>query len=324
LPGEFAGASLKQRMWTLAELAAETVARGIAESIAAGSVGRFLREADLRPHRIRGWLNTKRDEQFDEKCQGVCEAYRRAPARAAAGIETPSIDDMTGLQALERAAPTLPMRPGRAELREDEYIRHGTLTLIAALDVVTGKVTYRIGPSRTEQNFAQYLAELLAQRNDDSRWHLIMDNLNIHCSAAVVRLISAACGIDSDLGVKAKHGVLESMAARTRCMCDRALLLHLLGDAPHRVDGLAHALPVRHQPPHRLPLHAQACLVAQPDRDVVIHPRALQPFFLSAAVKNADSSDRFSPPPARATSRTRALQALWFSCPAHGLRAATP
>jgi hypothetical protein len=121
--------------WTQAELAAETVSRGIAESISAGSVGRFLREADLKPHRIRGWLNTPRDEQFDERCQDVCEAYRLAPERAAAGIETRSIDEMTGVQALERAAPTLPMRPGSAELREYEYIRHGTLTLIAAFDV---------------------------------------------------------------------------------------------------------------------------------------------------------------------------------------------
>jgi hypothetical protein len=127
-----------------------------------------------------------------ETCQDVCEAYRLAPARAAAGSETRSIDEMTGVQALERAAPTLPMRPGRAELREYEYVRYGALTLIAAFDVVTGKVIYRIGPTRTEQDFAPCLAELFAQRDDDTRWHLIIDNLNIHCSEAVVRLVAAA------------------------------------------------------------------------------------------------------------------------------------
>ena len=96
------------------------------------------------------------------------------------------------MQAIERAAATLPMRPGRVERYEFEYIRHGTLTLIAAFDVVTGQVTYRIGPTRTEQDFAEYLADLLAQRNDTTRWHLIMDNLNIHCSEAVVRLVAEA------------------------------------------------------------------------------------------------------------------------------------
>jgi hypothetical protein len=60
------------------------------------------------------------------------------------------IDEMTGVQARERAAPTLPMRPGRAEWRECECVRHGTLTLIAAFDVVIGKVPCRIGPTRTD------------------------------------------------------------------------------------------------------------------------------------------------------------------------------
>ncbi len=72
---------------------------------------------------------------------------------------------MTGVQALERAAPTLPMRPGRAERREFEDIRHGTLTLIASFDVATGQVTYRLGPTLTEADFALWLAELIAGRH---------------------------------------------------------------------------------------------------------------------------------------------------------------
>jgi hypothetical protein len=151
--------------WTHAALAAEAMQRGIVAEISAHSIGRFLREVDLKPHRTRGWINSPRDAKFEEKCRDVCETYRLAPERAAAGIETHSIDEMTGVQALERAAPTLPTRPGRTERREFEYIRHGTLTLIAAFNVVTGQVTYRLGPTRTEVDFAQWLAELLASRS---------------------------------------------------------------------------------------------------------------------------------------------------------------
>ena len=78
---------------------------------------------------MREWLDAKPDPQFAEKCHDIYQTYRLAPERAAAGIPTFSIDEMTDIQALERIAPTLPVRPGRVERREFEYTRHGTCTL---------------------------------------------------------------------------------------------------------------------------------------------------------------------------------------------------
>src|SRR5215207_4337404 len=92
-----------------------------------GTRGGCFHDSDLKPHQIRSWLTPPDDEpQREEKIFEVCEVYRAAPARAAQGERTVSTDEMTGVQALERAAPGLPLVPGKVERREFAYIRHGT------------------------------------------------------------------------------------------------------------------------------------------------------------------------------------------------------
>jgi transposase len=191
--------------WTNAELADEARKQGIVPSISAAQVGRYLREAELQPHRSKYWLNTKETDpaQFQAKVEEVCDCYRDAPRLyAEEATHTVCTDEMTGIQALERIAATLPLGRGRTECREFEYERHGTLTLIGNFHVVTGTlVAPSLGPTRTEADFVRHVAQTVAT-DPEASWVFVVDNLNIHASETLVHWVSQVGSIDEELGKK--------------------------------------------------------------------------------------------------------------------------
>ncbi len=143
------------------------------------------------------------------------------------GVHLVSTDEKTGIQALERAAPTKPMRPGvagqasRVERQEYEYIRHGTQCLIANFEVATGKqIAPSIGATRTEENFVAHIRQTVNTAPNDE-WIFILDQLNTHQSAGLVEWVAQAIGFKESLGEKGKTGILESMSTRAEFLTNK-------------------------------------------------------------------------------------------------------
>jgi transposase len=210
--------------WTHAELAAEVQQRGIVAAISSRHLGRLLNEADLKPHRIRYWLNAKEkdDPTFLVNVEMVCTTYAQAPQLYEHfHTHTISTDEMTGIQALERIAPTKPTKPGQEARLEFEYRRWGTQTLIANFHVVTGEVIApTVQDTRTEVDFVKHVKTTVAT-DPRANWVIVTDQLNIHLSEGLVRLVARACGIaEETLGKKGQRGVLKSVATRKKFLMD--------------------------------------------------------------------------------------------------------
>jgi len=136
------------------------------------------------------------------------------------GTHVVSSDEKTGIQALERKHPTLPPRPGLYERIEFEYIRHGTLCLMANWDVAKGRVREAtIGATRTEVDFVAHISTTI-DTDPDAGWVFVVDQLNTHMSEGLVRLVARRCNIDIDLGVKGRRGILKSKRSRKKFLAD--------------------------------------------------------------------------------------------------------
>nr|WP_302600460.1 transposase [uncultured Acetatifactor sp.] len=120
----------------------------------------------------------------------ICTVYHEAGTVHAAGGHTISVDEMTGIQALEHKYPDKPVIPGRAARMEFEYIRHGTTSLIGFFDVATGRMEMPyLNPTRTEEDFVDAMRALVETDPEASRT-FVCDGLNTHKSKSLVRVIA--------------------------------------------------------------------------------------------------------------------------------------
>src|SRR6266849_1751035 len=138
------------------------------------TVMRLWHKAGLQPHRVRGYMASP-DPDFEAKAKDILGLYLDPPKNAAVFC----IDEKTAIQALDRSQPALPLRPGQVERRAVEYVRHGTVSLFAALEVPRGKVLGRCAPRHTSVEFVEFLDQaVVAQRRKTI--HVILDNLAVH------------------------------------------------------------------------------------------------------------------------------------------------
>jgi hypothetical protein len=132
-----------------------------------------------------------------------------------------STDEMTGVQALERKHPGLPLRAGHVERREFEYIRHGTLSLIVNFEVASGQVvTVSAAATRTEDDFVAHIRRTVEAAPHIVKWHFVVDNLNTHQSASLVRYVVDESDFDEPLGVKGQSGIMASLKTRAAFLSD--------------------------------------------------------------------------------------------------------
>jgi len=170
-------------------------------------------------------LNAKIDniEEFEHSVENVCQTYLSATVNELQGIHTVSTDEKTGIQALERDAPTKPMEPGTPERIEHGYERHGTACLFGNLNVATGKIVApKLQATRTEEDFADNIDAIIAT-DPAAQWVFVCDNLNTHLSVTLVMLVAILCGIPlASLGKKGKEGILKSKETRKAFLEDKS------------------------------------------------------------------------------------------------------
>jgi transposase len=143
------------------------------------TIMRVWHKAGLQPHRLRRYMASP-DPNFEAKAKDILGLYLHPPENTAVFC----IDEKTAIQALDRTQPALPLQPQRPERQTVEYVRHGTVSLLAALEVHSGKVVGRCVPRHTSEEFVKFLDEAVATHRGKTI-HVILDNLAVHKAPVV-------------------------------------------------------------------------------------------------------------------------------------------
>ncbi|HXP84694.1 MAG TPA: IS630 family transposase [Bryobacteraceae bacterium] len=161
----------EQSRWSVRTLAAEL-------GLPSSTVHAMLVAAKLQPHRIRTFTFSP-DPDFEAKLLDIVGLYLNPPENALVLC----VDEKPGIQALDRTQPLLPLRAKAPRAWTNEYVRHGTQTLLAALEIATGKVVAHVRDRRTTQDFLSFMNDVVKSYSLDEL-HVVLDNLNIHKNEA--------------------------------------------------------------------------------------------------------------------------------------------
>lgn len=150
------------------------------------SIARIWHAFGLQPHRTESF-NLSTDPHFGAKVRDVAGLYLNPPENALVLC----VDEKSQIQALERAQPILPLRPGQPERRSNDYFRHGTTSLFAALDIATGHIIGSMKARHRSQEFLSFLRQIETEVPAGLDVHLVLDNYATHKTAAVARWLKA-------------------------------------------------------------------------------------------------------------------------------------
>ena len=201
--------------------------------IVQGTVCKILAGQEVRPHKVRYYLE-RRDEAFEAKMAEVLCVYREVAILKesdTSGTEVAiiSYDEKPGIQAIGNTAPDLPPRPGAHETfaRDHEYQRHGTLSLLAGIDLLTGRVHARVEDRHRSREFVGFLKQLDAAYPPETAIKLILDNHSAHISKETTSWIATQPPERFSFVFTPKHGSWLNLVEGFFSKMTRSMLRHI-------------------------------------------------------------------------------------------------